>query len=92
MAETIRRSLVLQEYDIKETTRGKQPVFSIRFVKKNGELVFIPRAVACGLPFNAKENRMRGVLPVDTYGNATSHPTAVHIDAIMEWNGKKVIL
>ena len=92
MAETIRRSLVLQEYDIKETPRGKQTIFSIRFVKKNGELVFIPKAVACGLPFNMKENRMRGILPVDSYGNATGHSTPVHIDAIMEWNHKKVIL
>jgi len=92
MAETIRRSLVLQEYDIKETPQGEQTTFSIRFVKKNGEMVFIPKAVACGLPFNMKENRMRGVLPVDAEGNSTGHPTPVHIDAIVEWNHKKVVL
>ena len=63
MAEnpTIRRNLVLKEYEIKETPDGKQVTFSIKFVKKNGELVFIPRAVAAGLPFNGKDNRMRGV-------------------------------
>lgn len=92
MAESIRRNMALQEYDIKETPDGKQTIFSIRFVKKNGELVFIPRAVACGLPFNAKENRMRGVLPVDASGNSIGHPTPVHIDAIVEWNSKRVIL
>jgi len=47
--QTIRRNLALKEYEIKETPDGKQTVFSIRFVKKNGELVFIPRAVAAGL-------------------------------------------
>lgn len=92
MAETIRRNLALQEYDIKETPDGRQTTFSIRFVKKNGELVFIPRAVACGLRFNVKENRMRGVLPVDAFDESIGHPTPVHIDAIIEWNHKKVIL
>jgi len=88
MAETIRRNLVLKEYDIKETPLGKQSVFSIRFVKKNGELVFIPRAVACGLNMNLKVNRMRGVLPVDASGKSIGHPTPVNIDAIVEWNRK----
>jgi hypothetical protein len=92
MAETIRRNLALREYDTKETSDGKQVVFSIKFVKKNGELVFIPRAVACGLNMNMKNNRTRGVLPIDTDGNKTGHPTPVNIDSIIEWNSKKVVL
>ena len=92
MADSIRRNLVLKEYDIKESPSGKQSVFSIRFVKKNGELVFIPLAVACGLNMNMKANRMRGVLPVDRTGDSIGHPTPVNIDAIVEWNHKKVIL
>lgn len=92
MAETIRRNLALREYDVKETPQGKQTVFSIKFVKKNGELVFMPRAVACGLAQNMKSNRLRGVMPVDQKGDKTGHPTPVSIDAIVEWNGKKVIL
>lgn len=92
MAETIRRNLMLREFDIKETAQGKQTVFSIKFVKTNGELVFIPRAVACGLKMNLKENHMRGVLPVDARGDSAGHPTPVNIDAITEWNGKKVVL
>jgi len=43
--QTNRRNLALKEYEIKETPDGKQTVFSIKFVKKNGEVVFIPRAV-----------------------------------------------
>ena len=90
--QTIPRNLVLKEYEIKETPDGKQVTFSIKFIKKNGELAFIPRAVAAGLPFNGKNNRMRGVLPIDSDNNASGHVTPVHIDGIIEWNGKKIKL
>lgn len=88
--ETIRRNLVLKELEAKETPDGKQVVFSLKFIKKDGEMVFMPRAVAAGLRFSMKDNRMRGVLPVDIYGNASSHVTPVHIDAFIEFNGQKV--
>ena len=90
--QSIRRNLALKEYEIKETPDGRLNIFSIRFVKKNGEIVFIPRAVAAGLQFNGKDNRMRGVLPVDVDNNASGHVTPVHIDGIIEWNGKKIRL
>lgn len=92
MANTIRRNLMLREYDIKETPDGNQTIFSIAFVKKNGEWVFMPRAVACGLKQNMSTNRLRGVLAVDARGNRIGHPTPVSIDAIMEWNGMEVRL
>jgi hypothetical protein len=88
--ETIRRNLVLKELEAKETPDGKQVIFSLKFIKKDGELVFMPRAVAAGLKFSMKDNRMRGVLPVDVFGNAISHVTPVHIDGMIEFNGKKV--
>jgi len=88
--ETIRRNLVLKELEIKETPEGKQIVFSIKFVKKDGELIFIPRAVATGLKMNMKENRMRGVLPVDENGDSCGHVTPFHIDSLIEYNGIKV--
>jgi hypothetical protein len=88
--ETIRRNLVLKQYEAKETPDGKQTVFSIKFVKKDGELVFVPLAVAAGLKMNMKENRMRGVLPVDSSGTAIGHVTPVHIDGLLEWNGIKI--
>jgi hypothetical protein len=87
---TIRRNLALREFEVKETPNGKQVVFSIKFVKKDGELVFMPMAVAAGLKFNMKENRMRGVVPVDANGTACGHVTPVHIDGLIEWNGMKV--
>jgi len=92
MAEKIRRNLMLREYDIKETPAGKQTTFSIKFIKQNGEIVFMPHAVACGLAANMSKNSIRGVLPIDLQGNKASHPTPVSIDAIIEWNGKIVVL
>lgn len=92
MAESIRRNDALREYDIKETPGGRQVVFSIKFIKKNGELVYLPRAVATGLSFNMKEHRMRGVVAVDAGGEKIGHVYPVNIDLIIEWNGKKVIL
>lgn len=89
---TIRRNLALREYDIKEDPSGKTSTFSIKFIKKNGDLVFIPIAVASGLPFHVANNRMRGVKPVDAKLNQSGHIHAVDIDSIVEWNGKKVIL
>lgn len=88
----IRRADVLREYDIKETLAGKQVVFSIKFVKKSGELVFLPRTVATGLPWNVAENRQRGVIPVDAQGEKIGHIYPVRIDNIIEWNGNRVIL
>jgi hypothetical protein len=92
MSEQIRRNLALKEYDIKETPQGNQVVFSIKFVKGDGEIVFIPAAVACGLTCNLKKNRLRGVMPVDEQGIRVGHPYPVSIDALVEWNGLKVIL
>jgi hypothetical protein len=92
MGNSIRRNYALREYDIKETPSGRQMVFSIKFLKKNGELIFLPKAVACGLPFSMKENRMRGVVAVDDSGDKIGHPYPVNIDLILEWNGKQIDL
>lgn len=88
--QSIRRNLALKEYEIKETPQGRQTTFSIKFVKKNGELVFLPRAVASGLKMNMKDNRMRGLVPVDPDNNSIGHITPFHIDGMIQWNGKKV--
>lgn len=92
MAEQIRRNYALREYDIKETPDGKQVIFSIKFIKKSGEMVFLPRAVAAGLPYSMKDNRLRGVIAIDAKGNKIGHVYPVSIDLITEWNGKTVVL
>ena len=66
MATKIRRNNVLKYLDIKETPSGEQNSFSIVFIKKNGERVFLLRAVATGLPYSLKTNWMRGVMPIDS--------------------------
>jgi hypothetical protein len=88
----ILRADALREYDIKTDPKGRQVVFSIRFIKQNGESVFLPRAVATGLPWNVKESRMRGVRPVDANGDPIGHVYPVRIDNIIMWNGKRVIV
>jgi len=86
----ISRNLALKEFELKDSPNGKQVTFSIKFAKKNGEIEFIPRAVAAGLRFSMCDNCMRGILPVDADNNASGHVTPVHIDGILEWNGKKI--
>jgi hypothetical protein len=92
MSDSIRRNDALREYDIKETPGGRQVVFSIKFLKKNGELVFLPNAVASGLSVDMKKNRLRGVVAVDAKGNKIGHIYPVNIDFILEWNGKKIVM
>lgn len=88
----IRRADVLREYDIKSDPKGKQVVFSIRFIKINGESVFLPRAIATGLPWNVSQSRMRGVRPVTPNGDPAGHIYPVRIDNIIEFNSKQVLL
>ena len=88
--ETITRAEVLHEMEVKETATQKHKVFSISFYKKDGELVFLPRAVVCGLCMNMHENRMRGVIAIDKEGKHFGHVYPVCIDNIREFNGKRV--
>lgn len=92
MAAKILRAQVLREMEIKENPDGKQRTFSIKFIKKDGEIVFLPRAVASGLRFNMKTNRFRGVRPVDAELNPTGHVYPVHIDNILKFNEQTVKL
>lgn len=92
MAKKIIRNQALREMDIRETPDGKPIYFSMKFVKKSGEVVYIHRGVSTGLRMNLKENRMRGVLAVDAQGDGIGHPTPVNIDLIVEFNGQRVKL
>jgi len=87
---SILRATVLRQMEIKETPDGKQVVFSIKFIKKDGSIVYVPRAVATGLKYNMKETRQRGILPVDEFGSRIAHVYPVHIDNIIEFNDQKV--
>ena len=92
MEETIRRNVALRELDIKEDSEGKQICFSIKFLKKNGEVIFLPMAVASGLPYSLKDNRLRGVVAIDSKGDKIGHVYPVNIDLIVKWNDKTIVM
>ncbi len=81
---------MLAEIEMPETASHKTKYFAIQFYKKNGELVSLQRARACGLRMNMTENRVRGVQQVDGSGNAIGHIYPVCIDNIREFNGIRV--
>lgn len=88
----IRRNLMLKELDIRQIPDGFARVFSISFILKNGQKVFFPMAIATGLNMNVKENRMRGIQPVDGKGDPEGHIYPVGIDNFIEYNGMEIIL
>ncbi len=63
--EAIKLSSVLAQLDEKLDPNGNPNTFSIKFVKKNGELAFYNRCISTGLNLNLKSNVMRGVRLVD---------------------------
>lgn len=90
--ETIRRADTLREMEIREDQYGKRVLFSIEFYTKSGEVVYFSHAFTCGLRQDMKKNRLRGVQQCDSAGNKIGSPTAVSIDNLRMFNGKKVLL
>ncbi|MBO4654651.1 MAG: hypothetical protein J5644_03815 [Bacteroidales bacterium] len=90
MEQTIRRSDVLAQMEVRETAAGKPLYFAIQFYKKDGELVTLTRARSCGLRMNMTDHRTRGVQQVDDLGNAIGHIYPVCIDNIRTFNGQRV--
>lgn len=88
----IRRNVMLQELDIRRMPNGDRILFSVKFVTQSGQLHFVPLAYACGLPWNVKESRMRGIQPCDRWGNAVDHVYPVGIDNFLMYNQMHVIL
>jgi len=89
----IKLSEVLAELDEKLTPQGKPKAFSVKFVLKSGELVYLHRAISSGAgKMNMKKHALRGFLPVNRHFEKTGHVYPVSIWHITEFNGKKVIL
>ncbi|MFZ4413819.1 MAG: hypothetical protein ACOYOV_12115 [Bacteroidales bacterium] len=89
---SIKLNQVLAEMDMSLHTDGSQHSFSIRFIMRNGETVFLFRAVKTGLNMNLKKNAMRGVRPVDIHLNPIGHIYPVSIWSIVAFNGEKIVL
>ena len=92
LMNSIALNVVLAEMDVALTPDGKIVTFSIAFVKKDGEIVYHPKARRSGVNLDMKRNAMRGVQACDSKGNPIGHPTPVKIWNIVEFNGKKVKL
>lgn len=90
--QTIKRVDALREMEIREDQYGKRVLFSIEFYTKSGEVVYFSHAFSCGLRQDMKKNRLRGVQQCDSAGNKIGSPTAVSIDNLRMFNGKKVLL
>ena len=90
MEQSIRRTDVLAQMEIRETASGKPLYFAIQFYKQNGEVVTLTRARSCGLRMNMTDNRSRGVQQVDDHGNAVGHIYPVCIDNIRTFNNLRV--
>jgi len=84
--------MVLKELDIRWLPNGNRNIFSMKYVKKSGEIRFIPQAYACGLPYDMRSNRQRGLQPCDCGGNKEGHVLPVGIDRIIMYNNMEVIL
>lgn len=90
--ETVRRSQVLDELDIRVLPDGRKRVFSIKFVTKEGKLYYFPRAFSCGAGrMDQREYRMVGIRPCDCQGNPEGHVTPVVIDNILQFDGRRVV-
>lgn len=90
MSNTIKRTDVLSEMEIHETSSSGRKYFSIQFYKSDGELVTLTRAKSCGLRMNMKSARKRSVQQVDDFGNAVGHIYPVSIDNIRMFNNQIV--
>lgn len=90
--DTIKLSVVLADMEEKKLPDGSQKVFSIKFIKKNGELVFINRSIKVGLKMDMYKNAFRGVLRVDKDLEKIGHPIPVKIWNIIEYNGIEISL
>lgn len=89
---SIQLTNVLDELNVAITPDGKPVVFSIAFVKKDGELAYFPKARKSGVNMDMKKNAMRGVQQCDRNGKPFAHPVPVKIWSIVEFNGKTVKL
>lgn len=78
--------------ELSETHAGKRHVFSLAFITKKGEYVYLPHAFTSGLRANMKDNRLRGITPCTADGKAIGHPYPVQIDNILKYNGQTITL
>lgn len=89
--KTISRLDMLREISTKETSSVERKLFSIKFVTKGGEVVYLPFAYDTPIRPELQSKRFIGVMPSSSTGQSiSSHPTPVLIDNILEYNHQQV--
>ena len=83
-------NLVLADMDERTLPSGKTKTFSIRFCTSKGELVYLHRAISCGLRFDMKKHDYKAVQAVDALCRPSGHVYPVWIHSIFEYNDNSV--
>lgn len=78
---------ILADWDETKLPNGQTKFFSVAFVSKKGEFIFIKRGKKTGLRFNMKKHNMKAVQPVDNEGNEIGHVYPVWIHSILYYSG-----
>ena len=74
---------VLADWDEAILPNGDVKYFSVGYIKKNGEFVYIKRAKRSGLRMNMKKLDMKAAIAVDKQGNTIGHVHPIWIHAIL---------
>ena len=83
MRRTTDLNAVLADWDEHHYPNGNVKYFSVGYIKKNGEFVYLKRCKKIGLRFSMKDFNMKAAQPVDTQGNAIGHVHPIWIHSIM---------
>jgi hypothetical protein len=84
MRRTTELNAVLADWDEQFLPNGREKFFSVGFVNKKGEFIFVSRARRSGLrKQNMKANDLKGLMPVDADGNQSGHIYPVWIHSIL---------
>lgn len=81
---------VLADWDEGKLPNGNPKYFSVMYVKKSGEAVYIKRAVRSGLRADMKANDLKAAQPVDKNGNPIGHIHPIWIHSILFYSGNIV--
>jgi hypothetical protein len=74
---------VLADWDEQFFPDGTEKFFSVGYIKKNGEFVYLKRCRRAGLRFSMKMHDMKAAEPVDIHGKAIGHVHPIWIHSIV---------
>jgi len=78
---------VLADWDEGYLPDGSRKFFSVGFIAKNGEFIYVKRGKRSGLRFNMKKHDYKAVQPVDKNGEDIGHVLPVWIHSIVFYRG-----